>query len=136
MWSATFGWLPRHRRRAWAPSPTRGGEHAPCANSSRREGTLLAGAPSSAGSRHSCPKLCRGRSGCLGHHLLALEHEQDLRVGLKAFLKAARIMTKSHQDNDRAVAEGIDLPLLRSGNPHIWPVTYIEAGRTTWPGTA
>ncbi len=27
-------------------------------------------------------------AGCLGHHLLALEHEQDLRVGLKAFLKA------------------------------------------------
>ena len=39
-------------------------------------------------------------------------------------------------DNARAVAVGIDLPLLRSGNPHVWPVTYIEAGRTTWPGTA
>jgi hypothetical protein len=39
-------------------------------------------------------------------------------------------------DSDRVVAVGIDLPLLRSGNPDIWPVTYIEAGRITWPGTA
>jgi hypothetical protein len=29
-----------------------------------------------------------GQIGCLGHHLLALEHKQDLRIGLKAFLKA------------------------------------------------
>jgi hypothetical protein len=77
------------------------------------------------------PETLRGQIGCLGHHLLALEYEQDLRLGLKAFLKAARSMTRSHQDNDRAVAAGIDLPLLRSGNPHIWPVIYIEAGRTT-----
>jgi hypothetical protein len=26
-----------------------------------------------------------GQIGCLGYHLLALEHEQALRVGLKAF---------------------------------------------------
>jgi len=77
-----------------------------------------------------------GQIGCLGHHLLALEHEQDLRVGLKAFLKAGSIVTRSLLGNDRALAAGIDLPLLRSGNPHVRPVTYIEAGRITWPRTA
>ena len=88
--------------------------------------------------RSASSEACLNARPLLGvaESLLALEREQDLRLGLKAFLKAARIMTRSHQDNDRAVAAGIDLPLLRSGNPHIWPVIYIEAGRTTWPGTA
>jgi hypothetical protein len=34
------------------------------------------------------PETLPEQIGCLGHHLLALEHEQDLRVGLKAFLEA------------------------------------------------
>jgi hypothetical protein len=31
------------------------------------------------------PETLPGQIGCLGRHLLALEHEQDLRVRLKPF---------------------------------------------------
>jgi hypothetical protein len=93
MWSATFEWPPRHRsassEASLAPSPCSGWRTRPVRESLKEGSAFPAGAPSSAGSRHSCPKRCRGRSGCLEHHLFALEHEQDLRIGLKAFLKAA-----------------------------------------------
>jgi hypothetical protein len=91
MWSATFGWLPRHRSASSEASlsavPLLGVANTPRARTPQ-------------GGRFPCrraferrlkallPETLPGRIGCPGHHLLALEHEQDLRVGLKAFLKA------------------------------------------------
>jgi hypothetical protein len=79
MWSATFGWLPRHPSASAEANTPRartlkeGGRY-PCRRTfERRLEALL-------------PETLPGKIGCLGHHLLALEHEQDLRVGLKAFL--------------------------------------------------